>query len=377
LLAACDHHQLVELTYQAAVDPALWPEVLAGCAEATGSGPAALLWEDHGAGEREAVLSRLDRRNWDLYRSRYATRNPLRPLAGSRAPRRAFRPRVRVDEDYLPKSDLVKTDFYNDFMRRCDSHSILTASLAVEGNAVASLQMGRPITRGAFETEDLAAAARLQPHLIRAFTLGRAVGAGAVGQDFAALMECSSNALIVTDAQGRPRAANARADGLMARADALTTLNGRLAAVMPADTRRLQGLIHGAAGADREERSAGAMTLETPRRRLPLSIMASPLRSERHAIFGGALALVCVLDPEDEVPLPEQTLRQLFDLTRAEVRVALALASGMDSREAADHLCLSFYTVRGHLARIFDKTRTRGQVELARLMTRAACAGLG
>jgi DNA-binding CsgD family transcriptional regulator len=94
-------------------------------------------------------------------------------------------------------------------------------------------------------------------------------------------------------------------------------------------------------------------------------------------VFGGRpMAILCVTDLEAGLSLPEQRLRDLFGLTRAEGRVAMALFEGMDSRQASDCLNLSFNTVRGHLSRIFEKTDTRSQVELARLMMRSISISL-
>jgi DNA-binding CsgD family transcriptional regulator len=66
--------------------------------------------------------------------------------------------------------------------------------------------------------------------------------------------------------------------------------------------------------------------------------------------------------------LPQQTLRDLFGLTPAEAKVAMAFFEGLTSKEAAENLGLSFHTVRVQLARIFEKTQTHRQAELVRLM---------
>ena len=50
--------------------------------------------------------------------------------------------------------------------------------------------------------------------------------------------------------------------------------------------------------------------------------------------------------------------------------MAVALFEGLEPKLAADKLEISVWTVRRHLAEIFAKTQTGGQVELARLMMR-------
>ena len=113
-------------------------------------------------------------------------------------------------------------------------------------------------------------------------------------------------------------------------------------------------------------------------RRIPLSLTVAPLRSQRYEFFRDRLtAIVCVADPESGASLPQRALSDLFGLTPAETRVAMALFEGRTSRDAADHLGLSFHTVRVHLARIFAKTQTSRQSDLLRLMMGAAGVEMG
>jgi DNA-binding CsgD family transcriptional regulator len=103
---------------------------------------------------------------------------------------------------------------------------------------------------------------------------------------------------------------------------------------------------------------------------LPVSV--APIRAEAPiAIRQEPSVLVCVSDLEPRGGLSEERLRQIFDLSRAEARVAAALFAGDTPREAAVRLGVSFYTVRGHLVRIFEKTGTSRQAELIRLLAAA------
>jgi DNA-binding CsgD family transcriptional regulator len=53
----------------------------------------------------------------------------------------------------------------------------------------------------------------------------------------------------------------------------------------------------------------------------------------------------------------------------------MALFEGQSLRDAAETLGLSIFTVRAHLAHIFDKTGVGRQAELVALLTRAAANG--
>jgi DNA-binding CsgD family transcriptional regulator len=57
-----------------------------------------------------------------------------------------------------------------------------------------------------------------------------------------------------------------------------------------------------------------------------------------------------------------------YGLTQAEAKVALAASSGLSIPETANRLGLSPNTIKTHLRRIFAKTGTSRQTELARLM---------
>jgi DNA-binding CsgD family transcriptional regulator len=97
-----------------------------------------------------------------------------------------------------------------------------------------------------------------------------------------------------------------------------------------------------------------------------------PGRSKRVSLFQPEPAvLVCAIDLEASAEVPEQRLRELFGLSRAECRIAQQLLQGSDSRETAQALGLSYNTVRAHLVRMFAKTDTNRQTELIRKMTRA------
>ena len=80
------------------------------------------------------------------------------------------------------------------------------------------------------------------------------------------------------------------------------------------------------------------------------------------------MALVLIIDPEDEPEPSSALLRRLYRLTDAEADVALRMIHGADLKEISEELSLSLTTVRTHLQHIFDKTDTHRQAELVRLL---------
>jgi DNA-binding CsgD family transcriptional regulator len=62
-------------------------------------------------------------------------------------------------------------------------------------------------------------------------------------------------------------------------------------------------------------------------------------------------------------------LQRAFGLTAAEARVAALVASGLSGPQAAKVLGVTPATVKTHLSHAFEKTGTRSQVGLARLLS--------
>jgi DNA-binding CsgD family transcriptional regulator len=80
------------------------------------------------------------------------------------------------------------------------------------------------------------------------------------------------------------------------------------------------------------------------------------------------MALVLLIDPEDEPEPPAALLRRLYRLTKAEGDVALRAMHGADPKRISDELSVSVTTVRTHLQHVFDKTSTHRQAELVHLL---------
>ena len=78
-------------------------------------------------------------------------------------------------------------------------------------------------------------------------------------------------------------------------------------------------------------------------------------------------------DELKHLPVPsEETLRNVFDLTQAEARIAQNLARGASLEEIATRLQIRMSTARTQLASIFSKTSTCRQAKLVAVLSRLA-----
>ena len=364
---------LVDRIYDAAVDLDLWPGVLEEVANLVGAAGAALIVQHQESGEGDGVFVGVDPSVKALYFGDYKQRNAIR-ARNSPDRLRNYTPRVVTDRDIMPKVDFLGTEYYNEFLRRYDIYSVMMLGLEVRDLSVATLNVIRPAHRAEFDEPEIRLGAVLQPHLIRAFRLARKLGEGARASDgWEAFLDRSAYGVLVLSAAGSIRHANRAAEAILARRDGLEIVRGRLTSSTPETTRLLQDLISAAASSDPAVRRGGSVALQRPSLAPPLLATVSPVRSDSLALFnGGPSVLVCVSDPDARLGLPDDLLRQAFGLTRAEAKVALQLLEGKDLKQAAADLGLSFFTVRAHLVRIFEKTRTSRQAELVGLLTRVS-----
>ena len=81
-----------------------------------------------------------------------------------------------------------------------------------------------------------------------------------------------------------------------------------------------------------------------------------------------AAVLLFIVDPANRAGIPVSWIMDSYGLTRAEAKVALAASSGLTIPETATRAGVSENTIKTHLRRVYAKTGTTRQSELARLM---------
>lgn len=103
---------------------------------------------------------------------------------------------------------------------------------------------------------------------------------------------------------------------------------------------------------------------------------ASSYRPEQHAqSHHRAEVAIAILDLAAAPAIDNDLLRSL-GLTASEARIAALIGTGCSPRETADRLAIAEATVRTALKRIYAKTGTARQSELAVLLSRLALIGI-
>ena len=358
---------LIDLTYQAALEPELWARVFDGVAAALGADRAVLLSRPGGRSVTIASL-KLDPVAVGAYIDTYEAINPIQKRLDQR---RREAPTVFTDQEFLPKRDLIHSEFFSDFMRPTGMNAFLL--MQMKAPHTAALNVIRNPRSGDFDRPEIHLGGVLQRPLARAYNMGLRLGAERrLNDGLASFVERQESALFLVSAAGEIAYASPSARAMLAAADGLTAAGRGLRASTADAHRRLVRLIGQAASPDAGTRRGGAIALPRPSGKRPLTAMVTPARGEDVLTAPqGPLALVSVVDPEAAEATPTERLRELFGFTAAEARVAAEVIAGHEPAAIADRLGLSLNTVRVQIIRIRAKTDTNRQGEFIALMNRS------
>jgi len=157
--------------------------------------------------------------------------------------------------------------------------------------------------------------------------------------------------------------------------NALRVVNNRLSPVDPKASRQLAEALADAAANEAEMLHAGHTIALPDRAGAGLVATLLPLgRGERQGMAKpfSAAAAIFVQDPAILPLLPGEAFAKLYGLTGGELRVALAMAPGLQLEAIAEMLGIGLHTVKTHLQHIFQKTSTSRQADLVALMARVS-----
>lgn len=354
--------QTIGTIYDAAVSPKSWPVALEQLRKIFRGNAVTTMLRNIETAEGQGIAVGDPPILYDEYLKQWTGRNII-----SNKTRDWRAGAVETDQDILPKSELMRSEYYNDFMVRNDIHAVLRLSLRYEDKIWAGISVTRPRREGEFDQEDIALGRTFVPHLQKALMIAQRLRHSDLASD--AALDRLDHPLLVLDRRGRLIHFNQAAATLLACADGLVATATTLLATSPALTDRLRRLLATAAGEGSHPPAARAMRLPRRSGKPDLWLLATPLRPEFEWLLPRQPSvLLCVSDPEATLARPAARLAELFGLTRAEAGIAVDLLGGHGVREIAERRGCSVNTVRVHLARLRKKTDTNRQSELMRLL---------
>lgn len=368
---------LVDATYAAGLDAGKWQEFCDMLGRQLGEEVCwAVLGYDHHAEHHLGALSANYAPDFiESFERYYCSINPwTRGLAGLSPGR------IVTADQLLPDRELVKTEFYNGWVRPQDD--LATGAGVVVVNDDRRSMMITCNVRRVDKDRHLGTVVRLlgdiTPHVRRAFNMLRTLhNTRFADTHYLRQIEAIPNAVFLLDKRGRPSFCNQAAEKLLATRSAFTTDVGgvmqcadRDAAALLSDglqaiaTRQFHRLSDGFV-VRRRDGSALAATL------LPLQIdtVATGFITD-FVSQNRPVAILTITDPAARPSLHREAFARVYDLTRAEANLAEAIAQGASLSAIARYHHVSVNTVRTQLKAIFAKTGTGRQGELVALLSR-------
>ena len=355
---------LIAAIYEAGVDFSRWPDVLERIAATFDAPSAGMARQGLTPSEAWAMTSRLDPSFARDYVHHYHAVNPIWRRAAS-----AAAGTIQTDTMLMPRAELVRTEFFNDFLIPQECGGMLnTVALVEDGRqTVVTVHARREI-----QDEEIALYRLLTPHLRRAVEINVRLSATSINHAAATgVVDRLDEGVLFVDEGARVTFANPAAEALLAAGAGLRRSGGVLQAAVTSETAALHAAIGRCAGAD--QRRGGALSVTRGLDRSPLAVRVTPVVNNFPSWMIGRrpVAIVTVSDPSRQAKPAARQLQDQFGLTRAQAALAVEILAGDGIQAAADRLGVTRATARTHLARIFEKTGANRQAELVHLLLAA------
>ena len=346
----------------AAVDPAIWPEIMEQISACVGATGAALLQSDirtpdipRTAGVDEVINSYFAH-GWHTQDVRAVRGVPLL-VSGKK---------VVSDQDIVTTEEIRQSVFFNELLM---PHGFKWWAVVGfwAGTALWGLALQRSAREGPFEASDKRTLAQFSSYLTATATLSKAVGRAVILGATNTLQLIKEPALVL-DRQGFVIDMNQ--DAAQVFDNEIRVANRRLVfrdqRAMSSLNRLLDQL--------RTTPDTGALPVAhivvqrlTKR---PLLIRVLPVDGAARTPFLGARALLVCSDLSRKSGQQPSVLSEAFGLSPAEAKLASLVAAGISPEQAAEALGIARETARNQLKSVFAKTATHRQGELVALLSR-------
>jgi DNA-binding CsgD family transcriptional regulator len=357
--------------YDASLDPALWPGAIESICAYVGAASASLHSQDSISRATDALFwwGRADSapQYFQSYLEKYGKFNPIFPgviFFDVEQP-------VAVP-DVLSCEEFVQTRFFREWLAPQSLTDGLFSNLEKGATSCALFTAMRHASAGPVDDRMRQRFELITPHVRRSMLIGKVVDLHRV--EAAALADSLDELLsgmIIVDANGRIIHANASAHRMIAEANVLRAANGRIAALDPQESRKLIEVFAAAQAGDAAVGKRGIamrLTARTGERYVAHVLTLTSGARRKAGVSYSATAVMFIREATFDMPSPPEAVASEFNLTPAELRVLFAIVAIGGVPEVAPVLGVSEQTVKSQLHRIYDKTATRRQADLVKLV---------
>jgi DNA-binding CsgD family transcriptional regulator len=358
---------LVGHIYDAALDPALWTDALAGIGEFVGGRAGGILSKDtiSKAGTPHFHFG-VDPQYVQMYAETHSKFDPVSTL-----PLFDLEQIVSFPE-LVPYDEFRRQRFFQEWMRPQGLVDAASSVLEKSASSCSFITIIRSEASGIVDDEMHRRMALVVPHVRRAVLIGKTIDLKQVeAATFADMLDGLSAGLFLIDADGCIVHANAAGQGMLAAGDFLRAVRGRL------ETRDKQAgkVLHDSfAAADNGDAGIDVKAIALPLTAhdgeryvahvLPLT--SGTRRSAGKAYAATAAMFVCKATMES--PSAPEVIGRTYSLTPTELRVLLAIVDVGGIPEVATALGVADSTIKTHVGRLFEKTGAGRQADLVKLV---------
>jgi len=354
--------------YDASLDPERWPNVLeASCTFLRGMAASLGAFDFQRADLNLMKLWGYDPAALQIFMERYMRNHPLIP-----ASMRTKIGDVLSIDDAMPYEEFVETALYREFYRPLGVVDAIQATLDKSATGMAMFYVVRHEQVGRVDEMMRRRTALLLPHFRRAMLIGKSVQLQKV--EMAALADVLDGlaaAMFLLDARGTIVRTNASGNAMLAKGEAVRAVGNRLIINQPSREHALTDICMAAEEGDAKLGLKGiAVPFDSPYGKSYVANVL-PLTSGTRRSAGAkysAVAAVFVEEAGRPGQLPYDMIADHFRLTPAELRVLFGIVEIGGVPDVASALGISQPTVRTHLQHVFEKTGTKRQAELVKLL---------
>jgi DNA-binding CsgD family transcriptional regulator/PAS domain-containing protein len=351
--------QAISEEYEASLDPLHWPNALECVGRACGAWGIQLLAFDRASGTVpfSAVAGQITAEAEALYIEHFGRLDPRVPLVARMAVGD-----LMICHEHFGGDFVARSEFYQDFLIPNGGRYAVGAKLIDSHDATVIVGIHRSEDGGCFARADLWTFKALLPHLARAMRIRQSLEAArAETATVRMALDKISFGVVLTDQTGRISYANEAASSMLRCGSGLLSVGGRLAARMTQDDNALKAALRGSGGCVAIRRASAVGKLH---------LLVAPLPERAAASLDAARGTLMILikDPENSEQPAATMIAAAFGLSRAEARVAEAIARGRTIQEIADETRASRNTIRVQVQAILDKTGAGRQAELVRMI---------
>jgi DNA-binding CsgD family transcriptional regulator len=357
--------------YDASLDPALWPNAIESICGFVGAASASLHSQDSVSRATDALFwwgrEASAPHYFKIYLEKYGKINPIFPgviFFDLELP-------IAIP-DVISCEEFVQTRFFREWLAPQSLMDGLFTNLEKGATGCALFTAMRHAGQGQVDEHMRRRFELITPHIRRAMLIGKVIDLHRV--EAAALadsLDQLASGMVIVDSTGRIIHANASAHRLIAEADVLRAANGRLATFDPLSNQNLLDVFAAAQAGDAAVGRQGiamALTGRTGERYVAHVLPLTAGARRKAGVTYAATAAVFVRKAALDLPSPPEAVAGQFKLTPAEVRVLFAVVEIGGVPEVAPVLGISEQTVKTHLHRIYEKTATRRQADLVKLV---------